>query len=50
WLPEYCDLQSSLLAKFSEVEQETLSTQLQEWLSHHEQLWCIPDLLNSRQR
>ncbi|NOE52400.1 MarR family transcriptional regulator [Vibrio cholerae] len=51
WLPEYCDLQSSLLAKFSEVEQEALSTQLQEWLSHHEQLWCIPDLLNSdRQR
>ncbi|EKF9167556.1 MarR family transcriptional regulator [Vibrio cholerae] len=47
WLPEYCDLQSSLLAKFSEVEQEALSTQLQEWLSHHEQLWCIPDLLNS---
>lgn len=51
WLPEYCDLQSSLLAKFSEVEQEALSTQLQQWLSHHEQLWCIPDLLNSdRQR
>ncbi|QXC55446.1 MarR family transcriptional regulator [Vibrio mimicus] len=50
-LPEFVALHERVLRHFSEEEQDTLTNQLQQWLSHYEQLWLIPELFNdNRQR
>ncbi|MGL6026493.1 MAG: MarR family transcriptional regulator [Vibrio sp.] len=38
-LVEYLAWQTRILRGFSELEQDTLSNQLQQWLSHYEQRW-----------